>query len=63
MKNGITILIETRYGDLRASEKRAADYILAHMEKIRELSLEKLAKKSGVSQPTIVRLTKALGFK
>lgn len=45
MKNGITILIETRYGDLRASEKRAADYILAHMEKIRELSLEKLAKK------------------
>lgn len=47
MKNGITILIETRYGDLRASEKRAADYILAHMEKIRELSLEKLAKKAG----------------
>lgn len=63
MKNSITLLIETRYGDLRASEKQAADYILAHMEKVRELSLDKLARKSGVSQPTIVRLAKALGFR
>lgn len=62
MKNNITILIETRYGDLRASEKQAADYILKHMDKIRGMSLEKAAKKSGVSQPTIIRLTKALGF-
>lgn len=63
MKNSITILIETRYGDLRASEKKAADYILKHMDKIRGMSLEKAAKKSGVSQPTIIRLTKALGFR
>lgn len=63
MKNSITILIETRYGDLRASEKKAADYILKHMDKIRGMSLEKAAKKSGVSQPTIIRLTRALGFR
>ena len=63
MKNSITILIETKYGDLRTSEKQAADYILAHMDKIRELSLEKLSGKIGVSQPTVVRLSKALGFK
>lgn len=63
MRNKITILIEGKYGDMRASEKQAADYVLTHMEEVRELSLEKLAGKSGVSQPTIVRMTKALGFK
>ena len=63
MKNRIAILIEEKYGDMRSSEKQAADYVLAHMDKVRELSLEKLAANSGVSQPTIVRMTKALGFK
>ena len=62
MRNKITILIEGKYGDMRASEKQAADYVLTHMEEVRELSLEKLAVRSGVSQPTIVRMTKALGF-
>jgi DNA-binding MurR/RpiR family transcriptional regulator len=62
MKNRIAILIEEKYGDMRSSEKQAADYVLAHMDKVRELSLEKLAANSGVSQPTIVRMTKALGF-
>lgn len=33
------------------------------MDKIRGMSLEKAAKKSGVSQPTIIRLTRALGFR
>ena len=32
MKNGITKLIMAGYGDLRKSEKKAADYILDHME-------------------------------
>ena len=30
MKNRLTLLLETRYGDLRASEKKAASYILSH---------------------------------
>lgn len=63
MKNEIRILIERKYGDLRASEKQAADYILSHLEKIREMPLERLAQESGVSQPTVIRMTKALGFK
>ncbi len=63
MKNEIRILIERKYGDLRASEKQAADYILNHLEKIREMPLERLAQESGVSQPTVIRMTKALGFK
>lgn len=39
MKNKITKQIEAGYGDLRKSEKQAADYILAHMEEAAELSL------------------------
>ena len=32
MKNNIAVQIESGYGDLRKSEKQAADYILNHME-------------------------------
>ena len=32
MKNNIAVQIESGYGDLRKSEKQAADYILSHME-------------------------------
>ena len=50
MKNRIAILIEEKYGDMRSSEKQAADYVLAHMDKVRELSLEKAGRKQR-SQP------------
>ena len=36
MKNNITAQIESGYGDLRKSEKQAADYILDHMEEAAE---------------------------
>lgn len=62
MEISIKILIETKYGDLRASEQKAADYILKNMEAIPGQSLNRLAKKCNVSQPTILRLLKALGF-
>lgn len=63
MKNRLTLLLETRYGDLRASEKKAASYILSHMNKIRGMSLEQLAVQCQVSQPTVIRMLKALGFR
>ena len=62
MENRAEFIIKSGYGKLRTSEKRVADYILEHMEEIREMPLEKLAKDSGVSQPTVVRMAKALGF-
>lgn len=62
MKNKITKQIEAGYGDLRKSEKQAADYILAHMEEAAELSLDRLAHCAGVSQPTVLRMLRALGF-
>lgn len=62
MKNKITKQIEAGYGDLRKSEKQAADYILAHMEEAAKLSLDRLAHCAGVSQPTVLRMLRALGF-
>ena len=39
MKKNIKKQIEAGYGDLRKSEKQAADYILSHMEEAAELPL------------------------
>lgn len=53
MENEIFMMIGSKYGDLRSSEKKAADYILAHMEEVRRMPLDRLAKECGVSQPTV----------
>ena len=63
MKNNITTLIESGYADLRKSEKQAADYILEHLEQIPDLPIHRLAKEAQVSQPTVLRMLKALGYK
>ena len=63
MKNNITTLIESGYADLRKSEKQAADYILEHLEQIPDLPIDRLAKEAQVSQPTVLRMLKALGYK
>ena len=39
--------IESGYGDLRKSEKQAADYILDHLEEAAELPLNRLAAAPG----------------
>lgn len=62
MKNYITKQIEAGYGDLRRSEKQVADYILSHMEEAADLPLDRLAYSAKVSQPTVLRMLKALGF-
>ncbi|MCH1982806.1 MurR/RpiR family transcriptional regulator [Ruminococcus sp. OA3] len=61
-KNHVLHSIEKGYQDLRPSEKKAADYITDHLEEVRKLSLDKLAKSCKVSQPTILRMLKALGY-
>lgn len=55
-------LIRSKYSLLRDSEKKVADFVLGREELCRTISLEKLAKQSGVSQPTVVRFVKALGY-
>lgn len=62
MGKEIRLRIEACYGDLRPSEKRAADYILENLGELKVLSLDQLAKQAGVSQPTVMRTIKALGY-
>lgn len=51
------------YASLRKSEQKVADYVLNHEAVCRKISLEALAEQSGVSQPTVMRFVKALGFR
>lgn len=62
-KNPLGLLIEAAYDDLRPSEKKAADFILKRMPEIDKITLEKMAALCGVSQPTIMRLLHAIGFR
>lgn len=62
MEETVAFSIEAGYEDLRASEKKAADYILKHLRQVREMPLEELAAECEVSQPTILRMLKSLGY-
>ena len=58
----LRLLLESRYAALRPSEQRAADFILAHLADAGQLTLAQTAERAGVSQPTVIRLARALGF-
>ena len=61
-RESIDYKIRGNYAELRKSEKKVADYVLANEVVCGKISLEKLAERSGVSQPTVVRFVKALGY-
>ena len=54
--------ITRSYPVLRRSEKKTADYLLKCGENLKDLTLEKIAEGAGVSQPTVMRFVKALGY-
>lgn len=54
--------IKNIYHTLRSSEKKVADYVLSNGYDIQPMSLAKLAKESGVSEPTVMRFVKSLGY-
>ena len=58
----IEIRVRNIYNDLSNSEKKAADYFLADVERIFHQPIAQLAESAGVSQVAWVRLAKALGF-
>lgn len=62
MKNKIILQIEECYADMRASEQKVADYVMENIDQIAEVSLGKIAKECNVSEPTVLRMVKALGF-
>ncbi|AOK28737.1 transcriptional regulator [Burkholderia singularis] len=53
--------IEAIRAQLRPSERKLADYVLAAPREVLDLSMTALAARAGVSQPTIARFCQALG--
>ena len=51
MKNELILKIEERYADMRTSEQKVADYIMDH-----------IASECNVSEPTVLRMVKAIGY-
>ena len=63
MENSVLFNIQNKYSKLRKSEKIAADYILNYKKDYENLSISKMSEKSNISQPTIIRFARALGYK
>lgn len=62
MNEKLEFTIRENYSSLRKSEKKAADYLLSYQGDGRELTLELFADGAGVSQPTVLRFIRALGY-
>lgn len=61
-QESIIYQIRGTYASLRKSEQKVADYVLTHEKTCGKISLIELARQSGVSQPTVIRFVKALGY-
>ena len=57
------MLIESNRSNLRNSEIKVADFILANAEKVIHFSVSELAECAGASDPTIIRFCRNIGFK
>ena len=55
--------IEARRSELRKSERKVADFVLAQPNKIIQMRIVDLAHQSDVSEPTVVRFCRAIGCK
>lgn len=62
MDSRIRKRIQEVYAGLRPSEQKVADYFWKYEGKAGDLLIEQVAKKAKVSQPTVIRFVKALGY-
>lgn len=62
MQETLRFKIQKKYSELRLSEKKVADYFLNDYKDDMDLTLKKLEIQVHVSQPTLMRFVKALGF-
>lgn len=58
----ITEEIRNTFPKLRKSEQKAARYMLEHPERMETISLDEAARVMEVSQPTIMRMLKSVGY-
>ena len=63
MSKGIVLRLQETYGQLRKSERVVADYLRAHQSERLEMSITELSNTLRVSEATISRFTRALGYK
>ena len=54
--------IQAAFPKLRKSEQKAASYMLNNTEKMEKISLGKMAKEAEVSEATVIRMLKAVGY-
>lgn len=57
-----TISVKSIYPSMRNSEKKVADYVLAHPEDVLSLPLLRLADAVGVSEASVIRFCKNIGY-
>lgn len=62
MPGPLTFLSE-RYDHLRRSERKVADSVLANAEQVIHYSVSQLAEEAKVSDPTVIRFCRSIGFK
>lgn len=62
-RSNIVVVIHDHYHEFNETNKKIADYILQNLEKATFLSLADISKELGVSDATLVRFGKKLGFK
>jgi len=60
--DGCLLRIRGLFPGLRPSERKVAQYVLDHPEEVVDLSVTELARKSGVSDATIVKFSQRLGY-
>jgi DNA-binding MurR/RpiR family transcriptional regulator len=63
MMNGGLVSLQAILDQLKPSERRVAEFILANPEQVVHLSVQKLAELSGVSEATVIRLARSLNMK
>ena len=62
MNQSLKLSIQKIYPDLCRSEKKVADYLLSHTGSYRNLTLDRIAREAEVSQPTVLRFIRAMGY-
>lgn len=62
MKGTCIQKIKSSYFDLRPSEQKVAEFVIKNIEPVSKLSISDLANEINVSQPTIMRFVKNLGY-
>lgn len=61
-ENSYVFKIKSLYNTLRASEKKVADYVLKNSNDVSSMSLSQLSQAADVSDPTVMRFVKTIGF-